>query len=285
PPPPAAPTDREARAARLAEAPVALRINGLSKAYGGRPVLQDLNLVVKAGEVVALLGPSGSGKSTLLRCINHLDSWDAGRIHVGGHRLGYRPDGQLMSPADLARERARLGVGMLFQQFNLFAHLTARENVAGPLRWVHGWSAEDADRRALALLARVGLAARADALPRHLSGGQQQRVAIARALAPGPSVLLLDEPTSALDPELVNEVLEVIRRLAVEDGLTMLISTHQLRFAAEVADRVVVLAGGRIVESGPALQVLQQPGHPESARFLRVMAADVLPGAATPAKD
>jgi len=277
-PPP--PVDRAAREARLAQAPVALRVNGLTKVYGSGPaVLQDLSLTVKAGEVVALLGPSGSGKSTLLRCINHLDGWDGGQIHVGGHRLGYRPDGQLMSPADLARERARLGVGMLFQQFNLFAHLTARENVAGPLRWVHGWSDADADRRALELLARVGLAGRADALPRHLSGGQQQRVAIARALAPGPSVLLLDEPTSALDPELVNEVLEVIRRLAVEDGLTMLISTHQLRFAAEVADRVVVLARGRIVESGPAQQVLHAPRHPESARLLRVMAADTLAAA------
>ncbi|MGJ3699535.1 amino acid ABC transporter permease/ATP-binding protein [Variovorax sp. AFSI2.2] len=274
--------ERAARATRLADAPVALRINGVSKAYGSQAVLRDLSLTVQAGEVVALLGPSGSGKSTLLRCINHLESWDAGQVHVGGHRLGFRPDGQLMNPSDLARERGRLGVGMLFQQFNLFAHLTARENVAGPLRWVHGWTAEDADRRAHELLARVGLAHRVEALPRHLSGGQQQRVAIARALAPGPSVLLLDEPTSALDPELVNEVLEVIRRLAVEEGLTMVISTHQLRFAAEVADRVVFLSGGRIVESGPALEVLQRPRHRETARFLSVMSADVLPAASTP---
>ncbi|MDP9928444.1 amino acid ABC transporter permease/ATP-binding protein [Variovorax paradoxus] len=274
--------ERAARAARLADAPVALRISGVSKAYGPQAVLRDLSLTVHAGEVVALLGPSGSGKSTLLRCINHLESWDAGQVHVGGQRLGYRPDGQLMTPSDLARERARLGVGMLFQQFNLFAHLTARENVAGPLRWVHGWTAEDADRRARELLARVGLAHRVEALPRHLSGGQQQRVAIARALAPGPSVLLLDEPTSALDPALVNEVLEVIRRLAVEEGLTMVISTHQLRFAAEVADRVVFLSGGRIVESGPALEVLQRPRQRETARFLSVMAADVLPAASMP---
>ena len=277
--------DRAARAAKLADAPVALRINGVSKAYGAQAVLDDLSLNVQAGEVVALLGPSGSGKSTLLRCINHLESWDAGQIHVGGHRLGYRSDGQLMTPSDLARERSRLGVGMLFQQFNLFAHLTARENVAGPLRWVHGWTAPDADRRALELLSRVGLAHRVEALPRHLSGGQQQRVAIARALAAGPSVLLLDEPTSALDPELVNEVLDVIRRLAVEEGLTMIISTHQLRFAAEVADRVVFLAGGRVIESGPALDVLQNPRAPALARFLRVMAADVLPSTPSPAID
>jgi len=277
--------DHAARAAQLAHAPVALRISGVSKAYGPQAVLKDLSLTVQAGEVVALLGPSGSGKSTLLRCINHLESWDAGQIHVGGQRLGFRGDGQLMSPSDLAQERARLGVGMLFQQFNLFAHLTARENVAGPLRWVHGWSADKADMRALELLDRVGLSQRVDALPRHLSGGQQQRVAIARALAPGPAVLLLDEPTSALDPELVNEVLDVIRRLAVEDGLTMIISTHQLRFAAEVADRVVFLSGGRVVESGPALEVLQRPRAPELARFLSVMAADVLPSTPTIAKD
>lgn len=267
------------RAARLAAAPVALRINGVSKSYGALGVLNDMSLNVQAGEVVALLGPSGSGKSTLLRCINHLESWDAGQIHVGGHRLGYLPDGQLMTPSDLARERARLGVGMLFQQFNLFAHLTALENVAGPLRWVHGWTAQAADQRARDLLNRVGLSHRVDALPRHLSGGQQQRVAIARALAPAPSVLLLDEPTSALDPELVNEVLDVIRRLAVDEGLTMVISTHQLRFAAEVADRVVFLTGGRVVESGPALEVLQNPRDPAFARFLSVMAADVLPSA------
>ena len=275
--------DRQARDERLARAPVAVRVGGLSKAYGAHSVLADLNLVVPAGEVVALLGPSGSGKSTLLRCINHLEAWDAGQIHVGGQRLGYQPDGQLMKPSDLARERARVGVGMVFQQFNLFAHLTARENVAGPLRWVHGWSPDKADRRALELLARVGLSNRVNALPRHLSGGQQQRVAIARALAPGPSVLLLDEPTSALDPELVGEVLDVIRKLAFEEGLTMIISTHQLRFAAEVADRVVFLYGGRVLESGPALTVLTRPSQPQTAKFLSVMAADAPPPSATSA--
>jgi polar amino acid transport system permease protein len=269
--------DRTARAEHLAKAPIAVRVGGLSKSYGAQVVLADLDMVVPTGEVVALLGPSGSGKSTLLRCISHLEGWDAGHVHVGGQRLGYRPDGQLMTPSDLARERANVGVGMVFQQFNLFAHLTARENVAGPLRWVHGWAPEKADQRALALLARVGLSHRADALPRHLSGGQQQRVAIARALAPGPSVLLLDEPTSALDPELVGEVLDVIRKLAYEDGLTMIISTHQLRFAAEVADRVVFLAGGRILESGPAQTVLTGPSHPQTAKFLSVMAADAPP--------
>jgi len=171
-------------------------------------VLDGFDLTIRSGEVVALLGPSGSGKSTLLRCINHLEQWDAGEIRVGGQRLGFRGDGRPLSPHDLANERASAGVGMVFQQFNLFSHLSARENIAGPLRWVHGMAPADADRRARGLLERVGLSHRADALPRHLSGGQQQRVAIARALAPNPRVLLLDEPTSALDPELVGEVLE-----------------------------------------------------------------------------
>ncbi|WP_409574859.1 amino acid ABC transporter ATP-binding protein [Thiobacillus sp.] len=262
------------RSLSLASHEVAVRVTGLSKRYDEQSVLDGLDLIVRAGEVVALLGPSGSGKSTLLRCISHLESWDLGQIHVGGKRLGYLPSGQLMTQHDLANERATVGVGMVFQQFNLFSHLTALENIAGPLRWVHGMSQEDADRRARELLARVGLSHRVDALPRHMSGGQQQRVAIARALAPNPSVLLLDEPTSALDPELVNEVLDVIRRLAVEDGLTMIISTHQLRFAEEVADRVVFLSGGSVVEEGPAHEVLTQPRHPLTAKFLSVMSAN-----------
>ncbi|MCL2429311.1 MAG: amino acid ABC transporter ATP-binding protein, partial [Alphaproteobacteria bacterium] len=217
---------------------------------------------------------SGSGKSTLLRCINHLENWESGTIRVGGRRLGFRDDGSRLRPRELAMERAHVGVGMVFQQFNLFGHLSAKENIAGPLRWVHGVSREDADRRAQALLDRIGLSDRADALPRHLSGGQQQRVAIARAIASNPSVLLLDEPTSALDPELVSEVLEVIQRLAAEDGLTMVISTHHLQFAEKVADRVVFLSGGAIVEDGPAREVLTRPNHPLTARFLQHMGAD-----------
>lgn len=276
--PPARPklelSDRARRGEMLARNNVAVTVNGLRKSYGAQTVLDGVDFSVRIGEVVALLGPSGSGKSTLLRCINHLDGWDDGVIRVGGRRLGFDEAGKALSPRALANERADVGVGMVFQQFNLFAHLSAAENVAGPLRWVHRVSRADADRRARELLARVGLAHRADALPRHLSGGQQQRVAIARALAPNPSVLLLDEPTSALDPELVNEVLEVIRRLAVEDGLTMIISTHQLRFADEVADRVVFLADGRIVEEGPAHEVLTNPKDPITARFLSVMASD-----------
>ena len=266
--------DRTRRSATLTHNDAVVEVSGLYKAYDSQAVLAGVDMMVRDGEVVALLGPSGSGKSTLLRCINHLEGWDAGTVKVGGRRMGFREDGKPLSPRDLATERAMVGVGMVFQQFNLFGHLTALENVAGPLRWVHGVSRADADRRARELLDRVGLSHRADALPRHLSGGQQQRVAIARAIAPNPSVLLLDEPTSALDPELVNEVLEVIRRLTVEDGLTMIISTHQLRFADEVADRVVFLSGGSIIEEGPAHEVLTSPRNPVTARFLSIMEAD-----------
>ena len=265
---------RVPHAATSAQGDTVVEVRNLHKRYGDQIVLDHIDLTVQTGEVVALLGRSGSGKSTLLRCINHLEEWDAGIIRVGGRRLGHGEDGRKLSSRAIARERADLGVGMVFQHFNLFAHLTARQNIAGPLQWVHGVSAAEADQRAMVLLHRVGLAHRADALPRHLSGGQQQRVAIARALAPNPSVLLLDEPTSALDPELVEEVLEVIRLLAVQDGLTMIISTHQLRFARDVADRIVFLADGVVREEGPALEVLTRPRHPQTARFLRVMGAE-----------
>jgi polar amino acid transport system permease protein len=266
--------ERTKRAATIARNNIAVEVSDLRKAYDGHAVINGLDLTVRIGEVIALLGPSGSGKSTLLRCINHLENWDTGTVRVGGKRLGFHDDGKRLSPRAIANERAEVGVGMVFQQFNLFSHLTAKENIAGPLRWVHGIGRSDADRRADELLERVGLSHRANALPRHLSGGQQQRVAIARALAPNPSVLLLDEPTSALDPELVNEVLEVIRRLAIDDGLTMIISTHQVRFADEVADRVAFLSGGIILEEGPAHQVLTNPRHPVTQRFLSVMDAD-----------
>jgi polar amino acid transport system permease protein len=277
-PPPRAQTDRSDRARRsemLARNNVAVEVTGLRKSYDKQAVLDGVDLTVRIGEVIALLGPSGSGKSTLLRCINNLELWNGGTIKVGGRQLGFDDHGKPLSPRLLANARAEVGVGMVFQQFNLFGHLTAKENIAGPLRWVHGVSRIDADRRAAELLERVGLSHRADALPRHLSGGQQQRVAIARAIAPNPSVLLLDEPTSALDPELVNEVLEVIRRLAVEDGLTMIISTHQLRFASDVADRVVLLADGSIIEEGPAAEVLRNPRNPVAQRFLNAMEPEV----------
>jgi polar amino acid transport system permease protein len=273
--------DRAKRAATIARNNVAVEVQDLHKRYGAQTVLDGLDMTVRVGEVLALLGPSGSGKSTLLRCINHIEDWDSGTVRVGGRRLGYGADNKPLTPRAVANERASVGVGMVFQQFNLFSHLTAKENVAGPLRWVHGMTRIDAARRADELLERVGLSHRADALPRHLSGGQQQRVAIARALAPNPSVLLLDEPTSALDPELVNEVLEVIRRLAIDDGLTMIISTHQIRFADEVADRVAFLSRGAILEEGPAHEVLTNPRHPVTARFLSVMEADKAPAPET----
>lgn len=263
--------DRAARSAELLQGKIMVQVQNLSKRFGKHPVFNGLDLTVRTGEVVALLGPSGSGKSTLLRCINRLEEWDDGVVRIGGRRVGYAEGGVLLTPTEVAKQRAALGVGMVFQQFNLFSHLTALENVSGPLRWVHGMSEAQANQRAHELLERVGLSHRAHALPRHLSGGQQQRVAIARALAPRPSVLLLDEPTSALDPELVNEVLEVIRKLATEDGLTMIISTHQVRFASEIADRVVFLSNGIVTEEGPANDVLTRPKHPLTARFLRVM--------------
>jgi polar amino acid transport system permease protein len=264
--------DREERLAGLKGSQPALEINALRKSYDGETVLASIDLVVRIGEVVALLGPSGSGKSTLLRCINHLESWDSGSIRVTGRNIGFDAQGRPLSPRAIANERATVGVGMVFQSFNLFGHLTAKENIAGPLRWVHGLSRTDAETRARKLLDRVGLSDRAEALPRHMSGGQQQRVAIARALAPNPTILLLDEPTSALDPELVSEVLDVIRRLAVEDGLTMMISTHQISFAREVADRAMFLADGSIVEEGPADVVLSRPKNARTAQFLQIIA-------------
>ncbi|MFE4229232.1 amino acid ABC transporter permease/ATP-binding protein [Arthrobacter sp. NPDC056886] len=248
-----------------------IEVSDLYKSYGSNMVLRGLNLTVNRGEVTALLGPSGSGKSTLLRTINHLETFDSGHILIDGSRLGYRSDGRSLPERQIARQRAELGVGMVFQHFNLFSHLTARQNVAAPLRWVEGLAPAAALAQADELLDRVGLADRADVLPRHLSGGQQQRVAIARTLAAKPRVLLLDEPTSALDPELVFEVLDVIRRLAFEDGLTMLIATHQLRFAREVADRVVFMASGTLVEQGPAAEVINNPQSPLVAKFLRAM--------------
>ncbi|MHB1677577.1 MAG: amino acid ABC transporter permease/ATP-binding protein [Sulfuriferula sp.] len=275
--------DRAERSIELSQGKIMVQVQNLSKRFGQFQVLNGLNLTVRTGEVVALLGPSGSGKSTLLRCINRLEEWEEGVVLIGGQRIGYSEGGIVLTPTEIAKQRAVLGVGMVFQQFNLFSHLTASENVAGPLRWVHGMSQVQANQRAHELLERVGLSHRANALPRHLSGGQQQRVAIARALAPRPSVLLLDEPTSALDPELVNEVLEVIRQLATEDGLTMIISTHQVRFASEIADRVIFLSDGIVTEEGPANDVLTHPKHPLTARFLRSMGTGLECPTASPA--
>ncbi|HEX4248825.1 MAG TPA: amino acid ABC transporter permease/ATP-binding protein [Pseudonocardia sp.] len=262
PPPPPPPV-------RVRPNRVALTVEGAHKSFGGHEVLRGVDLELREGEVVALLGPSGSGKSTLLRLINHLETLDAGSISFDGLRVGYSDSGRPLPERLVAQQRVAAGVGMVFQHFNLFGHLSAARNVAVAPRWVHGEPKDRALAEANRLLARVGLAARAHALPRQLSGGQRQRVGIARALAGRPKVLLLDEPTSALDPELVREVLEVIRSLAVDEGLTMLIATHQLRFAREVADRVVFMADGVVLEEGPSAQVLDSPQHPVAARFLR----------------
>lgn len=248
-----------------------LEIRDLHKAYGENDVLNGISMSVRQGEVIALLGPSGSGKSTLLRTINHLESVDTGTIRIAGQTLGYSQSGAPLPEGQIARARIAAGIGMVFQHFNLFKHMTVKENVAAPLRWIQGLSKEEAAERADLLLSQVGLADKADVLPHRLSGGQQQRVGIARALAARPKVLLLDEPTSALDPELVAEVLGVIRGLAHHHGLTMIIATHQLRFALEVADRVVFMAGGIVVEEGSAEQVITRPQEPATARFVNAM--------------
>jgi polar amino acid transport system permease protein len=244
---------------------------GVYKAYGHRGILQGVDLTVKRGEVVTLMGPSGSGKSTLLRLIAHLEPLDRGEITVGGEYVGYeRVDGILRPSRHVARERARARIGMVFQQFNLFEHLTALENVCeAPVR-VHGESPAAARELGMKLLSSVGLAYHADHLPARMSGGQQQRVAIARALAISPRVMLFDEPTSALDPELVSEVLGVIRRLA-EAGMTMLVVTHEVRFAREVADQIVFMADGRIVEQGKPEDILEHPREARTQQFLQLV--------------
>ncbi|CCH31010.1 amino acid ABC transporter ATP-binding protein [Actinosynnema sp. NPDC047251] len=245
-----------------------LRIRGIRKSFGDVVVLRGVDLDVAPGEVVCVLGPSGSGKSTLLRCVNHLEPVDAGFVQVDDELVGYEHrDGRLYESAerDIARTRRRMG--MVFQQFHLFSHLTAVRNVTlGPVK-VLGRDPREAEREARELLARVGLAAHADKLPAQLSGGQQQRVAIARAMAMKPSVMLFDEPTSALDPELVGEVLTVMRDLASQ-GMTMVVVTHEIGFAHEVADTVVFMDDGVVVESGPAAQVLLSPRSERTAAFL-----------------
>jgi polar amino acid transport system permease protein len=239
------------------------------KSYGSNNVLRGIDLTVGRGEVVAILGPSGSGKSTLLRMINHLESLDRGEVKVAGKYIGYRRVGATLKPVrNIARARAEARIGMVFQQFNLWDHLTAIENVMEAPIQVYGEKPAQAREVALQLMSSIGLANQADRLPHHLSGGQQQRVAIARALAISPNLMLFDEPTSALDPELVGEVLTVIRRLA-EAGMTMIVVTHEVPFAREVADRVVFMDDGQIVEQGPAAQVIDNPAHERTRRFLR----------------
>ncbi|RXT56186.1 ABC transporter ATP-binding protein [Bosea sp. Tri-44] len=245
-----------------------IRISNVSKSFGPLKVLDDVSLALRPGSVTAIIGQSGSGKSTLLRSINHLERVDQGFIAIDGELIGYRQDGdKLYELKEREILKRRVDVGMVFQSFNLFPHLTAIENVIEAPLSVRGVSREQALAEARELLARVGLADKVDAYPRQLSGGQQQRVAIARALALKPKVLLFDEPTSALDPELVNEVLDVIKELA-RSGTTLVIVTHEIGFAREVADEVVFMEAGRILEVGPPARVLAEPDHARTREFL-----------------
>ncbi|MBL8331332.1 MAG: amino acid ABC transporter ATP-binding protein [Rubrivivax sp.] len=251
-----------------------ITVRGLHKSFGRLPVLCGIDLDIAAQEKVCIIGPSGSGKSTLLRCLNALETPTAGEIRVAGHEVDLR--------SGRGVDAMRATVGMVFQRFNLFPHMSALHNVMAGPRFVKKMPEASARAQALQLLARVGLSDKADAYPAALSGGQQQRVAIARALAMAPAVLLFDEPTSALDPELVGEVLAVMRDLA-RDGMTMIVVTHEMAFAREVADRVVFIDEGRIVESGAPQQIFSQPREERTRSFLaRVLGPQgAMPGAGT----
>jgi polar amino acid transport system ATP-binding protein len=243
----------------IKKADIAIEITGLRKSFGPLEVLKGVDCLVARAEVVCVIGPSGSGKSTLLRCVNLLEKPTGGTVKVNGIELTDRD-------ADL--NAVRRGVGMVFQNFNLFAHLSVLENLTIAPRKVLGVDPGTATKRAMENLRRVGLAEKAQAMPAQLSGGQQQRVAIARALTMNPTVMLFDEPTSALDPELVGDVLAVMRSLA-EAGMTMLVVTHEMQFAREVADRVLFMDDGVVVEQGPASSVIGSPRHPRTRLFLK----------------
>jgi polar amino acid transport system ATP-binding protein len=245
-----------------------VRAENVHKSFGRLEVLRGIDLDVGTGEVAVVIGPSGSGKSTFLRCINHLEKINAGRIWVDGDLIGYRErGGKLHELKDREVAAQRRGIGMVFQRFNLFPHMTTMDNVMeAPLR-VKGESKGQCRERAIALLRRVGLADKVDAYPAQLSGGQQQRVAIARALAMQPKLMLFDEPTSALDPELVGEVLDVIKDLA-RDGMTMIVVTHEMGFAREVGDKLIFMDDGAVVEAGPPREVLANPQHQRTRSFL-----------------
>lgn len=251
--------------------PIKIVVDGVHKEFGDVHVLKGVDLVIREGEVCVLVGPSGSGKSTLLRCINQLDIPTAGKVTIDGELQGYAPepraDGrwQRLAPKDIARQRSK--IGMVFQRFQLFPHMTAVENVMEAPVQVKKVPKDQAARRALELLERVGLADRADHYPSELSGGQQQRVAIARALAMDPELMLFDEPTSALDPELVTEVLQVLKDLA-NQGMTMVVVTHEMAFAREVADQVVFMDQGRIIETGRPEHIIDNPQSPRLKSFI-----------------
>ncbi|MCG7456991.1 amino acid ABC transporter ATP-binding protein [Corynebacterium sp. ACRPH] len=245
-----------------------IAIKDVWKRYGRLDVLKGIDLEVPRGGVTCLIGPSGSGKSTLLRCVNHLEKVTSGRIEVDGELIGYREkNGNLYELTPKQAAAQRVDIGMVFQHFNLFTHRTVLENIIEAPVQVRGENKDEAIEHARKLLDQVGLAHKADAYPVQLSGGQQQRVAIARALAMRPKLMLFDEPTSALDPELVGEVLNVMRHLA-DDGMTMLVVTHEMGFAREVADEVAFMDGGVIVEHGPSAEVIGNPQHERTQEFL-----------------
>ena len=247
---------------------VMVRAESVHKSFGHLEVLRGIDLVVKSGEVCCVLGPSGSGKSTFLRCINHLEKINAGRIFVDGDLIGYRQRGDKLhelGEKDVARQRR--AIGMVFQRFNLFPHMTVLRNVMEAPCRVKGENKAEVRDRALALLERVGLSDKTDGYPGQLSGGQQQRVAIARALAMRPKLMLFDEPTSALDPELVGEVLDVMKDLA-SDGMTMVVVTHEIGFAREVGDNLIFVDGGVVVEQGPPREIIANPQQERTKAFL-----------------
>jgi polar amino acid transport system ATP-binding protein len=255
-------------AANGSASPLVVEATGVSKWFGAHQVLKDISLQVKKGEVVVIVGPSGSGKTTFIRCINHLEKIQKGRILVNGHLIGYRDrNGKLVEDAERNIARQRREIGMVFQRFNLFPHLTALGNIIEAPIQVRGIAREEAMEAARSLLKRVGLAEKADSYPAQLSGGQQQRVAIARALAMRPSLMLFDEATSALDPEMIGEVLDVMKELA-RDGMTMIAVTHEMGFAREVADRVVMMDDGRVIEDTEPEAFFTAPRSERSKAFL-----------------
>jgi polar amino acid transport system ATP-binding protein len=247
---------------------VVVEATGVEKRFGRLRVLRGVSITVRRGEVVCVIGPSGSGKTTLMRCINHLEKIQAGRIVVNGHLIGYREvNGRLVEDSEQTIAQQRAEIGMVFQRFNLFPHMTALENIIEAPIHVRGMRPDEAAAMGMALLDRVGLTVKANVYPGQLSGGQQQRVAIARALAMKPALMLFDEPTSALDPEMIGEVLEVMRELGRE-GMTMIVVTHEMGFAREVAHRMAMMDEGQIIEEGPPEHFFTNPTQPRTQAFL-----------------
>jgi polar amino acid transport system ATP-binding protein len=248
--------------------PTIVIAQGVEKCFGKLQVLKGIDLTVRKGEVVVIVGASGSGKTTFIRCINHLEKIEKGRIEVNGHLIGYvERNGHLIEDRERNIARQRREIGMVFQRFNLFPHLTALENIIEAQLHVRKISREEALLMGRALLARVGLSEKENVYPAQLSGGQQQRVAIARALAMKPALMLFDEPTSALDPEMIGEVLDVMKELA-RDGMTMIVVSHEMGFAREVANRVIMMHDGRIIEDAPPEQFFTKPKHERTKSFL-----------------